>query len=433
MPISIPSKNIYHKKNEKIKDNIISSVSILGSNATIGISDEQVYNNSFPITEEEKNSFEFTENYVSEKYAKYGNMQPFGEELAWGYIFSGYVLHKQVEIKIKIPKEQFNLKIIDLNKVLNGEGISYSVYGNVYSSIATANVNIEIKLDSLFQAEFKKADFDFSSVKENENERELIAENVLFNDYGGQTTETLSAIGPVQNSSHTLKIVSPIFKNPTDFSNINIFFNKDTNEYEFTLNIMCDVAKATFKKKEKLKDVAFVNNTFTMESQVDDFEVYIGNRIDISINGHVYTVNLKSDNKTYGSGNKPFELDTGGFLQTTSYYEKRENVITKKIANSILNSYSLGKETATIRCSINNYYDYDSGDKIISVDNSTGKMSFEIYDEVIPMIYGADGKDRPMSLYQDGSPKVFNVLGSKIYYDGAVWQELSLQEKTKSD
>ena len=42
--------------------------------------------------------------------------------------------------------------------------------------------------------------------------------------------------------------------------------------------------------------------------------------------------------------------------------------------------------------------------------------------------YGADGKDRPMSLYKDGSAKVFQVLGSKIFYDGAVWQELSLQE-----
>ena len=93
-------------------------------------------------------------------------------------------------------------------------------------------------------------------------------------------------------------------------------------------------------------------------------------------------------------------------------------------------SYSNGKETATIRCSIGDYYDYE-GQKIISIDNSTGKMSFKMYDQVIPMVYGADGKDRPMSLYKDGSAKVFQVLGSKIFYDGAVWQELSLQEVDK--
>lgn len=57
------------------------------------------------------------------------------------------------------------------------------------------------------------------------------------------------------------------------------------------------------------------------------------------------------------------------------------------------------------------------------------KMSFEIGDEVIPMVYGADGKDYPMSTYKNGSPKVFVVRGSKIFYDGAIFQEIFLQER----
>jgi hypothetical protein len=36
-----------------------------------------------------------------------------------------------------------------------------------------------------------------------------------------------------------------------------------------------------------------------------------------------------------------------------------------------------------------------------------------------------------MSQYQDGTPKVFEVVGSNMIYDGAVWQELNLIEKTK--
>lgn len=58
-------------------------------------------------------------------------------------------------------------------------------------------------------------------------------------------------------------------------------------------------------------------------------------------------------------------------------------------------------------------------------------MTFDIKNEVIPMVFGADGRDRPMSRYNDGSPKVFNVVGRKMIYDGAVWQELTLQEKTQ--
>jgi hypothetical protein len=55
-------------------------------------------------------------------------------------------------------------------------------------------------------------------------------------------------------------------------------------------------------------------------------------------------------------------------------------------------------------------------------------MACSLYDEVIPMVFGADKKDRAMSTYPDGTAKVFQVLGVKTYYDGAVWQELSLQE-----
>ena len=67
--------------------------------------------------------------------------------------------------------------------------------------------------------------------------------------------------------------------------------------------------------------------------------------------------------------------------------------------------------------------------KEIDINNNNGKMAFDIYDEVIPMVYTANQTDKPMSRYKDGSAKTFVVLWPKIYFDGAVWQELTLQEK----
>jgi hypothetical protein len=140
---------------------------------------------------------------------------------------------------------------------------------------------------------------------------------------------------------------------------------------------------------------------------------------------------LEEENITYKIGEETnFSIEANELLQTTATINNSPYLF--NLMENISSQYALGKETATIRCSIGDYYDYNSGDKIISVDNSTGKMSFTMYDQVIPMVYGADGKDRPMSLYQDGTPKVFQVLGSKIFYDGAVWQELSLQEVDKT-
>lgn len=64
----------------------------------------------------------------------------------------------------------------------------------------------------------------------------------------------------------------------------------------------------------------------------------------------------------------------------------------------------------------------------ISLQNIRNKMTFEIGDKVIPMVRRADGTDTPMSRTISGSAKQFRVCGTKIYYDGAVWQELTLQE-----
>jgi hypothetical protein len=65
---------------------------------------------------------------------------------------------------------------------------------------------------------------------------------------------------------------------------------------------------------------------------------------------------------------------------------------------------------------------FSKGEEIVT------PMSFRIQDKVIPMVYGADGKDQPMSKIGVSEPKVFEVVGSKIFYDGAVWQTITIQE-----
>lgn len=97
----------------------------------------------------------------------------------------------------------------------------------------------------------------------------------------------------------------------------------------------------------------------------------------------------------------------------------------KYFSDKIIEEYKNGKETATVLCEISDYYD-EGGARVIDINGN--KMSFDIGDEVIPMVFSADGVDRPMSRYKGGSAKVFRVCGLKFIYDGAVWQELTLQE-----
>jgi hypothetical protein len=55
-------------------------------------------------------------------------------------------------------------------------------------------------------------------------------------------------------------------------------------------------------------------------------------------------------------------------------------------------------------------------------------MSFNEGDLVVPMVYTAGGIDKPLSTYQDGTQKVFSVVGVQKLNYGATFQNIYLQE-----
>ena len=159
-----------------------------------------------------------------------------------------------------------------------------------------------------------------------------------------------------------------------------------------------------------------------------EFEDFTPTRLEVTFSGNTTGIDLTDGSITYGDGKNPFSLRGNELLQDSNTTNGEKTA--KVLADNILEQYKNGKETATILCEISNYYDYDTEEKVISIDNSA-KMCFDIGDIVIPMTFSYTGKDVPMSVYKDGSAKVFSVVGTKIFYDGAVWQELTLQEVGK--
>ena len=105
-------------------------------------------------------------------------------------------------------------------------------------------------------------------------------------------------------------------------------------------------------------------------------------------------------------------------------WRKTEN-LSSVIAKGVLEQYGKGKETARIRCSTNDYYDENDELAISPTGKNELPMLFSINDEVIPMVT----PDRAMSCYKDETPKVFRVVGVRFENRGALWQELTLQEK----
>ena len=124
-------------------------------------------------------------------------------------------------------------------------------------------------------------------------------------------------------------------------------------------------------------------------------------------------------------GEAKFSIGKNPFIRTGNLYDGEENA-TYTIYNGTLTNYNAGKETATILCGIGEYYD-ENGNLVIST-KTPDKMMFEHYDKVVPMVRNGIGADVPMSLNSSGVAKVFDVVGVREIYDGAILQELTLRE-----
>ena len=130
---------------------------------------------------------------------------------------------------------------------------------------------------------------------------------------------------------------------------------------------------------------------------------------------------------------KTFHYEGNELFQTTNthsqYTDDNKLTLHKYISDIILEQYESGKETMTLRCSFSDYF-YNDGIIAIKIDDAENKYyaNFEIGNTVIPMVKSSDGFDHPISQKIDGSAKEFRVVGTRCIYDGAVWQELTLQE-----
>ena len=144
--------------------------------------------------------------------------------------------------------------------------------------------------------------------------------------------------------------------------------------------------------------------------------------------GSLYLISYKSDGYVYYKVADRYSttVDAGGYyIDWVKVYKFHPWYYGTQKA------YQSGKETATITCAASDYYD-ESGNKMISQENSELPMVFNLYDKVIPMVYGTDGKDYPLS-QKVNTAKVFQVLGIDFMYDGEPLQKLYLQEVTSED
>lgn len=152
------------------------------------------------------------------------------------------------------------------------------------------------------------------------------------------------------------------------------------------------------------------------------------------------TVGQSSKTKLYSIDNKvvsDYSLETNeltstdvGVATTSDEQTTITSPIGKLLCEKIASEYKNGRETATIKCSVGNFYgDEYENEKTIDIDNAE---TASVGDTVVPYVRtgrkGGWQYDAPLSSDGYGNAKSFDVIGVEHVFDGAIWQVLTLIE-----
>lgn len=525
--IQIPSKNIFSIDNPKIIDNIIDKIEINTNNTKIIVDKDglsytetvgtpmNIVGNYYEIADAQnysinrKSSDESIVSIIEGSNARNATFQLLlYTEMRLGYL----------TIPIKIYKNTYSDKYItDIYYGVDQENQPRIEYTSLYN---------EAEIPTTGQWRYQDTSQKYPSANDSvtftigspSSARQTNGKILLDN----LTDNTDNQVTQSENTINYHYKITPSFRPSGATTSVNL-----SAENNISLEDKTRVTQSRFTKgKDEQGDYFYIELTILCSRQITtlinpDYEMpyytrgsipnphtlsgssYIDVTSNVSFTFHGETIQLDVGEllKYVGkeNGTNVFSVDTNELVQqsNTPLLEKYEK---------ILEAYKDGKETATILCSIDNYYTAKK-DKAISIEpNSiafsenvggtatgallfsasgsffigigkirnlqiktlvgetstvsynelTGEISwrirgtrnqkvsaivtgiielpsglpmyFHLRDKVIPYIYSANGVDVPMSQYKNGTPKVFEVLSSKIYYDGAVWQELVLVE-----
>ena len=388
MAIIIPSKNIYEINNQKVVDNEVDNIEVSAKRIeeTKDFS-VNVYNNDFDVV---------TYQHGAETSDIHEEYRPHTHAPTSYCAVSGVFKPFYVDIDVVVNKQIGN-KII--TQIKTGEDKTDETANIKYT---TACIKKSAPISARYHtSESGRHDPSFTNIQ------------YTYLDDGEEGVFNLPKTITVQHNYSDISL-SEITVNLNDETNLKDIGGTikitETNDYfSFTCHLLCG------EEIYELKGDA-VGPPTNRSTASGTATIYIPQKISLTVYGNTIGIDLQDETVKIGDGQHVYSFSGNELMQTsnTLSIENKYNVVLREWEN--------GKEIATIKCAVDKYGD--------SIDPSTSNMTFHIGDTVIPYIMGADGNDKPMSLYVDKTPKEFVVIGKGIIADGQIMQELTLQEQT---
>lgn len=403
--ILIPSRCIYSIDNQKVIDNQVDKVEVEQKDPQIVNDSENVYNEKVECQAVWAES-QSQSNHMEKDVMLGGEIIMSLSAVAYVEVTPSYIMQK-----FTIPKTANNSAIL---RIFTGEdengyaNIRYSLIGditkgdlsgNVIGSVGntisykSVNVNNPNNITVTTGASYTLTpNFDYTANYENVKEGQKVSTTINFKLYDSSTILTATAT---------------------------------ENDNDFTINLTILNGLIIKKLEGGTTFEGYYGETQTVNLN-GTYEKYQPTQVNISFYGNTIKLDLEKETFTIGNGNHTMSFNGNELMQTTN------TPTIEDMYRQVIGQYKNGKEVATIRCGIENYYDSDENIVISKSRKNNLPMTFHIGDIVVPYVYGANGKDKPMSIKKDGTAKDFEVLGKKTIYDGGIWQELTLQEYDKT-
>lgn len=398
-PILIPAKNIYNKQYQKLIDNIIDLVQVKTVQYSSNITQGSAY------TESTKTGFGQIYNYndnVSFSVGEGNAINGKNCSIAYAYI-QPRVYSSQL---LKIPKDYVNKTILSL------EDIQF----DVICTLKTGTVTLDAIKDPDEYVE------NISFVQKDEKVVNVTTFPSSITVREGQLDYTAIANASIRE----------------DLLEKQFTVTEDNDFFYVTTRFICGVKTISAKKIFKLGMLENIPTSTQIEGTYED---YVPQQVNFTISGITSVVTFVEKIESFGNLNSknPFVIGSNNDLmqnEASVIYGTGDNLTYTYLAEiykELLDEYKNGKKKLTLLCDINDYYYYDATkpDKkgSIAISRNLTRLTFKEYDEVIPMIKLANGDYVPIAKNEDGTPMVFVVLAIRVFYDGVVWQELTLQQK----
>jgi hypothetical protein len=168
---------------------------------------------------------------------------------------------------------------------------------------------------------------------------------------------------------------------------------------------------------------AILSFDFSFPIQITAGTMYLQSAI-VSVEGIYYQYNSISAKYPDNVKTSNFSLPSNELVQSKSTYSNAN--YWKYLSQKVIEKYSQGKKTITIRCSIGEYFT-DKKVLAVSPHNENFPPTFSLHDLVIPYAYTPQG-DMPLGVDEEGNIEQYEIVGLQFINSGAIWQEITLQE-----